>query len=202
MSGAAQPVADATPGAVPAAPTTFTTDPSIAAFKQTLRAYLDAHPEPEGITLDGIAVSAFVFNPEGKLLLVQRAVHDSMPEKWEVPGGASDFEDGSLLHAVVRELWEESGLRATAVGKAIAVDDRFTTKRRNLQMRKFSFMVSVEGYHVKLDDNEHQKFSWVSEDEARVRRCGDIDLDYTDLAQEQAIHLAFEMRKAEAQMEA
>ena len=45
-----------------------------------------------------------------------------MPLLWEVPGGACDFEDESLLHAVARELCEESGLRARRVEALVLVD--------------------------------------------------------------------------------
>lgn len=73
----------------------------------------------------GVVVSAVVFDGEGRVLLIQRAAHDSMPNLWEVPGGGADQEDGdsddegeggskgTLLRATARELWEEAGLIAT-----------------------------------------------------------------------------------------
>ncbi|KXJ87938.1 hypothetical protein Micbo1qcDRAFT_215248 [Microdochium bolleyi] len=57
--------------------------------------------------------------PPPRVLLVQRAPHDSMPLKWEVPGGGCDEDDPSILHSCARELLEEAGLRATAVGPLI-----------------------------------------------------------------------------------
>lgn len=56
-----------------------------------------------------------------RVLLVQRAAHDSMPLRWETPGGGCDDDDTSILHSCARELFEESGLRATTVGPLVRV---------------------------------------------------------------------------------
>ncbi|KAM0518088.1 hypothetical protein ACHAPE_004493 [Trichoderma viride] len=53
---------------------------------------------------DGIGTSAFVFDAQNRVLLVQRAAHDSMPNLWEAPGGAVDAEDASVLHGCAREM--------------------------------------------------------------------------------------------------
>lgn len=132
------PTADPTaPGSAPPAAavpttTTFTSPASLADFQQPMQTYLATHPE-----FDGIAVGACVFSQpqpqsqsqsdlhsteEPRILLVQRAPTDSMPLLWEVPGGACDFEDESLLHAVARELREESGLGARRVEALVLVD--------------------------------------------------------------------------------
>ncbi|KAK0717544.1 NUDIX hydrolase domain-like protein [Lasiosphaeria miniovina] len=56
-----------------------------------------------------------------RVLLVQRAAHDTMPLRWETPGGGCDDDDTSILHSCARELFEEAGLRATAVGPLVRV---------------------------------------------------------------------------------
>ena len=61
---------------------------------------------------DGLATASVVFNHDGKVLLIQRPKHDSMPNRWEGPGGACDDEDPTILHGAARELWEEVGLVA------------------------------------------------------------------------------------------
>ncbi|OTA62035.1 hypothetical protein K449DRAFT_382731 [Hypoxylon sp. EC38] len=181
-------LAEASSGSAPSAPTTFTSSPSVASFKQPLRAFLDAHPE-----FDGIAVGAFVFNPDGKLLLVQRAAHDSLPSLWEIPGGACDFEDESLLHAVARELWEESGLRAKYIVTLVGEGMVFFIKG-NRRMCKYSFLTEVEGYNVKLDPNEHQAYLWVTEEEARTGKCGKVEFKYTFNEQREAVYEAFRLK--------
>ncbi len=61
---------------------------------------------------------------EARILLLQRAPTDSMPLRWEIPGGACDLEDESLLHAAARELREEAGLRARTAAALVVVRDR------------------------------------------------------------------------------
>lgn len=101
----AAPVTSAT-----ATTTTIASDSSIARFRVPLGAYLEKSP-----AIYGICVGAFVFDDADRLLVVQRAPHDSCPLRWEIPGGAVDAEDESLLHGLARELWEETGLRARGV---------------------------------------------------------------------------------------
>lgn len=169
--------------------TLFALDPTIAEYNVPLNAYLKAFPK-----LDGAAVGAIVFNEAGRMLLVQRAAHDSMPLRWEIPGGAIDAEDSTMLHAVARELWEEAGLRAHFVGELVGCY-KFVTRRLGHWICKFSFMVDVEDYDVKLDPNEHQAYVWATEDEARAKRCGDLMLEYTTKDQEDTILKAFSIKR-------
>ncbi|KAL7815627.1 NUDIX hydrolase domain-like protein [Trichoderma gracile] len=65
---------------------------------------------------DGVHTSAFIFDEQGRVLLVQRAAHDSMPNLWETPGGAVDEGDASVLAGCAREVLEEVGLVARRMG--------------------------------------------------------------------------------------
>ncbi|RYO88519.1 hypothetical protein DL762_003725 [Monosporascus cannonballus] len=233
MDGTAAAAAETVPGPVPAAPTTFTVSPSLAAFQKPLRAYLDADPQ-----YDAIVVGACVFNSnrtttnattaigdkhnntpapatqqekdeeEPRILLLQRAPTDSMPLRWEVPGGACDHEDETLLHAVARELWEESGLRAASVEALVfsgsgtgtgtgVIDPDVFFSRRGLRVRKFSFVVGVEEgpADVRLDPAEHVAFLWVTEEQARRGRCGVVALKFTTPRQREIVLEAFKMRR-------
>ncbi|KAI1338187.1 NUDIX hydrolase domain-like protein [Xylariaceae sp. FL0016] len=172
-----------------AAPTVFALDPSSSAFNVPLHAYMGSHPG-----FDGIGTGAMVFNPQGKLLLLQRAAHDSFPLRWEVPGGAVDSEDETLLHAVARELWEESGLRAEGIGEALEPAEVLVSTR-GLRVCKRSFIVQVNQYEVKLDPNEHEAFVWASEEEVRAKKCGEVVLEFTSPSHEQTIYNAFDTRK-------
>lgn len=67
-------------------------------------------------------------------------------------------------------------------------------------MTKFSFLVEVESSDdVKLDPVEHVAFMWVTEDEARNKKCGDVEFKYTMPRQMQVVLKAFEMKKQEGQ---
>ncbi|KAH0837442.1 hypothetical protein AYO21_08958 [Fonsecaea monophora] len=135
-----------------------------------------------------------------RVLLVQRAAHDSAPLRWEAPGGACDPEDASILHAVARELWEEAGLVARRIGPLVAPGHVFVT-RGGKRVCKFEFLVDVVGDRVndvedddgrrkdrgkdgdgkgggiapripqvKLDPNEHVDYVWATEEECREGR--------------------------------
>ena len=67
------------------------------------------------------AVSGLVINPEGKVLLAQRA-HEPNKGQWSLPGGAVNL--GETLHrALKREVREECGIEIEVV-KFLAVFDR------------------------------------------------------------------------------
>ncbi|KAI1172959.1 NUDIX hydrolase domain-like protein [Nemania sp. FL0916] len=166
-------------------PQSFTWDPSVVEFILPLTDYLKTNS-----SIQGVCVGAFVFDDRGRLLVVQRAPHDSYPLRWEVPGGTIDKEDESILHGLVRELWEETGLRTRHVPEKVGRGYTFLT-RRPACVCKYSFVVDVYAYDVKLDPNEHVAFLWITEDEAKMKKCGGTDLVYTSAAQEQAILQSF-----------
>lgn len=131
-----------------------------------------------------------------RILLVQRSANDTMPGKWEVPGGACDDEDESILHAVTRELWEEAGLKATHIREAVGNPHLFVTRSEKC-ICKLNFVVEVEKddegrLQPKLDPEEHQQFVWASEAEVRSRKVGDIELDFTSARLEDAMLRTFE----------
>jgi 8-oxo-dGTP pyrophosphatase MutT (NUDIX family) len=174
--------------------------------------YLSRHPE-----FHAVAVGALVFSdvapshvPPGgpdaasgtcdHILLIQRAASDSMPLLWEIPGGACDPDDESILHGMGRELWEESGLVLTAVVGRAGGDVVFFT-RRGLPVCKHTFEVEVRAEagtlpDVTLDPNEHQAYLWATEDECRAGRKGDVELKFTTKDQENCILEGFRLRNA------
>lgn len=106
-----------------------------------------------------------------------------MPNRWEVPGGACDDEDESILHGVARELWEEAGLKATYIEPPLR-EPHFFTSRSGKSICKFVFVVQVEqgtdGHlDVKLDPEEHQRFVWASQAEVKAKKVGDVELEFT-----------------------
>ena len=59
----------------------------------------------------GLVACVWVYDGHGKLLLTKRAPEKSFPGTWENSGGAVRAGETSL-QAVVRELYEETGIRA------------------------------------------------------------------------------------------
>lgn len=60
----------------------------------------------------GLVVCVWVHDGKGHLLLTRRAPGKSFPGTWENSGGAARAGESSI-QAVVRELWEETGIKAT-----------------------------------------------------------------------------------------
>ncbi|GJN82034.1 hypothetical protein PLIIFM63780_005571 [Purpureocillium lilacinum] len=184
----------------------FTFDPSVAAYDVPLQTYVDAHPE-----FDAVATGALVFSREPatgerRILLLQRAAHDSMPLRWEIPGGACDLDDPTLLHGLARELWEESrvvlrhvsalvtmGSGAPDLGKG-SQDGAVFFSRRGLRIIKYSFLVEAEEpIEVVLDPNEHANFLWATEGDVRAGKVGDVKLTMTTDQQAATIREAFRL---------
>jgi len=119
----------------------FTYQPSVADLNINARAFVSARP-----LIAAAATGALVFSRatgEDRVLLIQRAPHDSLPLLWEVPGGACDWEDESIFHGVARELWEEAGLKMTNVVRTVGKEEGFLM-RNGLAVAKTTFEVEVE----------------------------------------------------------
>lgn len=191
--------------------------PAIARLDTTLEDYLAKLKSTSSKPLDGIATGAIIFgkhhDPTGepRILLIQRSSTDSMPNKWEVPGGAVDAGE-TILAGVTREVREETGLELAGI-KYLVVHDSdddggedldggylfHTTRGRRIV--KFTFVVEVEDTRdVRLDPTEHQNCIWATEEECRTKRAtredGDVvELRFTTAAQELAILNAFTWRR-------
>lgn len=161
-------------------PQTFTHDPSAAAFAVSKSDYLRLYPSSPPL----LATSALVLH-RSRVLLLQRASTDSNPNKWEPPGGAVDDDDPSILYAVARELREETGLSAVRIGGLVTTPQLFN--RANGQgVVRFCFRVGAEGadedgrkgeegengkgVEVRLDEREHQRYVWATEEEVEEGR--------------------------------
>ena len=178
----------------------FTAHPSVASFAVPSEKYLSTHPEEE-TKYNVIATGALVFDsstPE-RILLIQRAAHDSMSSRWETPGGGCDKQDASILHGVARELWEEAGLTAVRIGPQVGGCHLFFT-RSGIPVGKYSFLVDAEKgadgkLDVKLDPGEHQNYVWAAEEEVKSRKVGEIELKFTTREQEAFVLEAFKVRR-------
>ncbi|KAK3375627.1 NUDIX hydrolase domain-like protein [Lasiosphaeria ovina] len=137
---------------------------------------------------DNLCTNVAVFDPRGRILLVQRARYDYwMPQKWEIPGGSAERSDESILHGAARELWEETQLVATGVRRVIAENQgpdggyAFRDEIRGVRFCRFAFEVEGESCEgVILDPDEYQAYLWVGEDEVRDEKVGEREIPITD----------------------
>lgn len=205
-----------------------TVPPEIARLDTTLEKHLANLNASSPRPLDGIATGAVIFSKhhdstlEPRVLLIQRSSTDSMPDLWEIPGGAVDAGE-TILAGAAREVREETGLDASRITHLVVHDDDgddhddhdgskeglgggylFHT-RRGRTIVKFTFVVEVEStLDVQLDPKEHQDYIWATENECRTHRANKedsgkkdaVDLKFTTAAQESAILKAFAWRRA------
>ena len=163
--------------------------PQLSQYSIPLSQFLSNHPDYRNLIIGALILRPNTQNDKTEILLLKRAATDSYPNLWEPPGGTVDDEDKSIMHAVVREVWEETGLRIVGFGTGKVVrdnageeyhaknlkeaDGRFTEvtllDRRGEKWCKLNFVVEVEAdesgdYSVELDEMEHQDMGWFDED--------------------------------------
>lgn len=107
-------------------------------------------------------VGAFIFNPEGKLLLVRS---HKWHAKWVVPGGHLELGE-TLEQAMIRETLEETGLAVTGVEfinyQEFIYDAAFWKPRHFIF---FDFSCQSDGSVVVLND-EAEEYTWAEPEEA------------------------------------
>lgn len=130
---------------------------SLLAYALPLPTVLSTHPN-----ITSCAVGGFIFHPVRGLLLIRRAIGEAaFPGYWEVPGGGVEAPptDATLLDAVVREVWEETGLKVTRLLRCFGCVE--FQGRSGRWWRKWNFEVEAEEGEVKLEEREHDGVLWV-----------------------------------------
>ncbi|TLD06506.1 uncharacterized protein PgNI_08450 [Pyricularia grisea] len=179
----------------------FTFPPALFQYNVSIPEYISSQPG-----LNALIVGTVVFHPDssGRLLLIQRAASDFMPNLWETPGGMAEAErDRTVLEAAARELREESGLSAARMRRLVDLYEFRASDGRTFQKLTFEVEVGVDGVGgeqegggtcsptVKLDPEEHQDFVWVTEQEYRAGWAGERRLAITHPNQEVTLDRAF-----------
>lgn len=180
----------------------FTFDESVAEWNVPGPQWLKVNDK----TWDAVASGALVFDAQDRVLLIQRAANDSMPNRWEIPGGAVDPEDPSVLYGCARELWEETGLVLRHIKGVVpdGLDGRpgavFTNRTGQRFFCKFSFEVDVaDGQTVRLDPNEHQDFVWATEEMVTSQAIAERKIPLTNSIMVNLLRKGFQMRRASAE---
>ncbi|NMP23346.1 NUDIX hydrolase [Sulfobacillus harzensis] len=91
----------------------------------------------------------------GRVLLLKRRSDDFMPDVWEVPGGHVDAGE-TVADAVRRELWEETGLRLSAITGYLGYYDY---PGEFGMTRQWNFRVEVDPWTT-ITHPEHASHCW------------------------------------------
>ncbi|KAL7790639.1 NUDIX domain-containing protein [Trichoderma afarasin] len=188
----------------------FAFDESLIEWTVPKSDWLEIHDK----NFDGVATSAYIFDAQGRVLLVQRAAHDSMPNLWETPGGAVDSGDSSILAGCAREVREEVGLIAKRMKRLVTEGEGrgkwsvFTNRSGTRVFCGFAFEVEVEeplgeegkGVEVVLDPEEHQAFCWAGEEDVRRGVVGGRRIALSCLMVRNRLMEAFRLRREDGAM--
>ena len=103
----------------------------------------------------GLAVKAFVTDPEGRWLFIKRSANSkSFAGQWDLPGGKVDPGE-QFDTALVREVEEETGLNVTIEGVAGAAEYEMPKVRVVLLYMR----ADTPGGQVRLS-GEHDDYVW------------------------------------------
>ncbi|EAQ85472.1 hypothetical protein CHGG_09486 [Chaetomium globosum CBS 148.51] len=174
------------------------THPSLTPYTTTTPAqYLSTNPH-----LTNVVVAALILHKQhnnntttNRVLLIQRSPRDGFGFKWECPGGRVDTTDASILHALCREVREETGLVVSRVERVVEMGE-FDGGGRE-RWRKVTFLVGVEGLKLegsqdgfpvaRLSEEEHVGAFWAAEEEVLAGRVGEREIQFAYDAQRETI---------------
>ena len=120
--------------------------------------------QPDNFIPD-IEVVACLIEFKGKILLLHRHNHKSEGGKWGIPAGKIDKEDKSRELALIREIFEETGLKLKEgeidfykTFYVVYPDKKYLYHYHKIKLDKI--------FDIVIEENEHQDFTWVTPEEA------------------------------------
>ncbi|MBI5044964.1 MAG: NUDIX hydrolase [Candidatus Levybacteria bacterium] len=117
-----------------------------------------------------VVVYGVIVNDSRKMLVVQRAEHDTHPLMWEFPGGLVE-ENEDPISATKREVFEETGVRVDPLYPISVASDVSSSK--NQLVVRIAFLCKYTGGEIILS-NEHNTYQWISEDDALKLKHSDL----------------------------
>jgi len=109
----------------------------------------------------GLAVKAFVTDPQGRWLLIRRAANSKWyPGQWDLPGGKVDPGE-EFDAALAREIAEETGLEVRMDGLAGA--DEF--EMPHVRVILLYMTATTPGGEIRTREGEHDAAVWVGPEE-------------------------------------
>jgi 8-oxo-dGTP pyrophosphatase MutT (NUDIX family) len=122
-------------------------------------------PDMTGASAERVAVGAVIVNDEGRAFVHRRGYDRALfPGCWDIPGGHVEG-DETLLEALAREVYEETGWR---LGRIVAeLGESSRTGNDGVVRQGFDYLVEVEGdlASPRLERPQHVEYAWVGPDE-------------------------------------
>jgi len=106
-----------------------------------------------------ISASGFIVRPDGKFLIVRRALDDSFGGCWELPGGGIDFGEHPE-ESVAREVKEEAGL-VVAVSHLITAYHYQTSALHHAVEVVYLCLFNGDETDVVIS-HEHMDYQWIT----------------------------------------
>ena len=128
-----------------------------------------------------IDVVAAIIMDGSKVLIARRAADQSLPGKWEFPGGKIE-EDEKPEEALRRELQEEFGVESTVGQHLITVKHRYP----KISIRLMAYYVTVHADPVQSSD--HDRIDWVSKDNLPSRDIAAADVPIFEALRNEGIN--------------
>jgi 8-oxo-dGTP pyrophosphatase MutT (NUDIX family) len=132
-------------------------------------------------TLFFVGARGIVFDDERRLLLIQRSDNG----RWALPAGAMEL-DESMRDCAIREVWEETGLRATELtpfamytGPAYSYTNQYRHRYQSIMM---SFLIRAWDGELQQVTDETLDARWFRLDELPDPSSPIINEALTDLA--------------------
>ena len=167
----------------------FSLAPTLSLFPTSREALNVAYPEITDLIVGALIFSLKPLSKEAlktttapqqrpRLLVLQRASTlpiNQYPAKWDFPGGRFETSDNSIFDAVAREIWEETGCHLSRILEFAGIN-RWVKGPvyGSRKWGKFVFLADVaeledtdelDKVPIGLADDEHQAYSWVTEEE-------------------------------------
>ncbi len=115
-----------------------------------------------------IDVVAAVIESEGRYLIARRAAHKTQAGKWEFPGGKVEANE-RLEEALIREFWEEFGVRLSVGGILLSNRHQYPEFEINL------IAMSATTEDAILQSTDHDLIDWVDLKKLREFELCDAD---------------------------
>ncbi len=96
---------------------------------------------------------------EGKLLLLLNHPNKAQGLKWTVPGGKIEKQE-SPMQAIIREVWEETGIQLNQNGPSFCGKFFARNSRIDFHLQIYKVFISPMPL-VKLNAEEHIEFQWM-----------------------------------------